>query len=386
MLFVLLIEYGKCLKNFQALVIRNESNCHLEIYGKGEIKHYSPGIDRKVGQLLMEKDALEVRLKSIRHSLDKNTKLFPGKYRNTLGERLITKWRYKKKSHNGSSMLPEKCKSHVQLYDDLVQESSKHFVGFRLHDLRALLKRICSIQNYTRHVLIEWDVRWVNPLTLASKGWEPYQSASQSQVPFKCCCCHAIMTIPLLKNGDDVADYNMKLNEKIWNSNIIGNHLQKCPWRENQVDLNKEYYLSSQNLIREIERIHTEIDRIVSGSNEFSLKRNSSRIFHYLSEKEIQKLAFFFDCKDYSLVGLLLLGYTKFQKDDLVQCTACFHRASLKKLEYTEFNGHALWCRYYNKELLPTMLLELIGKEDKLITKLGVGERLNKLEAVLQTL
>lgn len=334
----------------------------------------------------MEKDALEVRLRSIRHSLGKSTKPLPGKYKSTLGERLITKWRYKKKFYNDSSMLPKKCKKHVQLFDDLVQESSNDFVGFRLHDLQALLERTYSIQNYTRLLLVEWDGRWVNPLTLASKGWKPYRGESQSQVAFKCCCCHAIMTILLFKNGDDAADYSMKLNEKIWYCNVIGNHLQKCPWRKNQFDINREYYLSRQNLIREIERIHAEIERIASGSNEFSLKRNSSRIFHYLSENEMQKLAFFFDCKDYSLVGLLLLGYTKFEKDDLVQCTACFHRASLKILEHTEFNGHALWCRYYNKELLPKMLLELIDEEDNLITKMGVGERLNKLEAVLQTL
>lgn len=117
-----------------------------------------------------------------------------------------------------------------------------------------------------------------------------------------------------------------------------------------------------------------------------ALKETLPVYFITCLRKKYKNWHFFFDCKDYSLVGLLLLGYTKFQKDDLVQCTACFHRASLKKLEYTEFNGHALWCRYYNKELLPTMSLELIGKEDKLITKLGVGERLNKLEAVLQTL
>ncbi|CAI4047541.1 Pml39p SKDI_13G0320 [Saccharomyces kudriavzevii IFO 1802] len=334
----------------------------------------------------MDKDALDLKLRLIRDALEKNAKPASGKPTNTLGQRVITKWRYRKKPHNGSSMLPEKCKNRVQLFDDLVQQSSNEFSGFRLHDLQALLEKIRLIQNYTRLLLVEWDARWVNPLTLASKGWKPYQGQSQSQAVFKCCCCHAIMTIQSSKNGDDVTGHNKKLNEKIWNSNIIGNHLRECPWRKNQFDLNKGYYLNSQNLIMDIERIHTSIDKISSGSKEFYIKRNSSRIFHYLTEREMQKLAHFFNCKDYSLVGLLLLGYMKFQEDNLVQCTACFHRASIKGLEHTDFNGHALWCRFYNKEFLPKMLLELIPGENNALTRIGVGERLDKLETVLQNL
>ncbi|EJS42491.1 YML107C [Saccharomyces arboricola H-6] len=334
----------------------------------------------------MDKDALEVRLGLIRDSLGKDTKLVPRKYKNTLGQQVITKWRYRKKAYNGSSMLSDKCKSRVQLFDDLVQESSDSFPEFRLHDTQALLERIRLIQNHTRLLLVEWDVRWVNPPSLASKGWKPYQGRSHPHAVFKCCCCHAIMSLQSSKNDDISSNYNKKLNEKIWLSNVVGNHLQQCPWGKKQFDLDKEYYLNPQNLITDIERIHTDVEKFSSESKEFHLKRNSSRIFHYLTEIEMKKLAHFFNCKDYSLVGLLLLGYTKFEKDDLVQCTACFHRASLRMLEHIDFNGHALWCRYYSKKLLSKMLLELIDKKDNAITTMGVGERLNKLETVLQIL
>ncbi|CAI1615032.1 hypothetical protein SEUBUCD646_0M00400 [Saccharomyces eubayanus] len=334
----------------------------------------------------MDEDKLDARLGSIRDSLRKKTKLASRKAKDTLAQRVITKWRYRKKAYDGSSILPERCKNRVQLFDDLVHESSSDFAGFQLHDSRAMLERICLTQNYTRLMLIEWDVRWVNPLTLASKGWKPYQGQSRAQAIFKCCCCHAIMSMHLSKNDDSTADYNRKLNEKIWHSNVINNHLDQCPWKRNQFDVNKEYHLSSQTLIIDIERIYTDIEKITSGLEIFNLKRNSSRIFYYLTEKNMQKLASFFNCNDYSLLGLLLLGYTKFEKEDLVQCTACFHRASVKRLEHTDFNGHALWCRYYNKELLSIMLLELIDEKDNAATKMNVEERLNKLEIVLQTL
>ena len=134
----------------------------------------------------MEKDSLEIRLKTIRNSLVNNAKEVSGKHRSTLGHRIITKWRYRKKPYDGNSMLPKNCKNHVQLYDDLIQKSSNDLAGFRLHDLQALLEKICLIQNHTRLLLVEWDVRWVNPLTLASKGWESYQGESQLQAVFKC--------------------------------------------------------------------------------------------------------------------------------------------------------------------------------------------------------
>lgn len=284
--------------------------------------------------------------------------------------RILKKWKYKTradKCRKPNSFLSAELQNFIPLYENVVDSASKQLNGFHLHSLKDLLDRCRNIQEGTNQMSLEWDAKWINPLTLASKGWDMCSTNGKSESGYKllckCNCCRSTMCLDLQPNENDHDDIQQSLNKRYWEKYIPNSHSQFCPWKKKQFDLENEYYLRDSNLLSDLQRIQKQ------AMMPFPNKRKEPE-FHskLLSETQMCQLIAYFNCRDTpTLLELSLRGYERIdERDDVSKCTRCFHKAFAKTILSDErWNCHAPWCRYFQEEKLPMMILELLkGAKD----------------------
>lgn len=318
--------------------------------------------------------------------------------RNTLeSRRILRKWKYKTrldKRAKPNSFLSAGLQNFIPLYENVVDSASKELSGFHLHSSKDLLDRCRNIQEGTNHMPLEWDAKWINPLTLASKGWTTCSTNNKSDSGYrllcKCSCCHSTLCLDLQSNENDHGDIQQSLNKRYWEKYISNSHSQLCSWRRKQFDLQNEYHLQDSNLLSDLQRIQKQT-MVPSPKSEKEPEFHSK----LLSETQMSQLIAFFNCRDArTLLELSLRGYERIEgREDIVRCTRCFHKAFTDTILCDEkWNCHAPWCRYFHEGRLPKMILELLkgAKEIKgngdVSKKTNVTQQLNELERYFENI
>ncbi|QLL34696.1 hypothetical protein HG536_0H00710 [Torulaspora globosa] len=293
---------------------------------------------------------------------------------------ILKKWRYRSRrvpEGRGSPwnrFLPRKLQRLTPLHDDLVELAVREWHGARLCNLQELLERCSGIQDGSRSVVVEWDAKWINPLSLASKGWEFSSSDHKGRMVCRCQSCRKTIVLDL-RLEEASSEY---LRQSYWVNGVSKGHSACCPWRNVQFDLEKEYYLHKSNLVHDIERIKKAVSKPCSASKAEKCPgtfpadqlTQLKKVFHYNGDDQ--------------LLSLLVRGYEPIG-DAVVRCSACFRNAFLRNC--SALNYHESWCRYREENKLAEMILsslpldlESCGKPD------SVEKRLHNLETYLEEL
>lgn len=292
---------------------------------------------------------------------------------------IVRKWKYRtRKDANGpfsrtNRFLPDKMQKLIPLYVNMVDVASEELPGVRLRDLEALLDRCKRIQEGCAGALLDWDERWNNPLTLASKGWEFSSLGQTGKLICTCRCCRKTLCVDM-KFDTESTESSRK---SYWINGVINAHDRSCPWRENQFDLKKEYYLKESNLIWDITRMYRSL------LNAPAL-RNEDVAGSYLATQQLTQLKRLFNCNDHSdALVVLLRGYYFIDREaKIVQCAGCFRKTFIENVwNSSKLNYHAKWCRYRQETELPFMILKSLRKESE---DNSMTERLHNLETYLE--
>lgn len=306
----------------------------------------------------------------------------PGRIRDRRVAGILNKWKYRsRKGADGSfrglnRFLPEKLQRLTPLYVNMVDVAARELGSARWHDLKGVLERCQVIQEACAGTLLDWDECWNNPLTWASKGWVFSSIDPAGDIVCKCGSCLRT-TVMDLKLGDGATD---SWRESYWLNGAVKTHDLQCPWRENRFDLDKDYYLQWSNLIRDINRVQKALAQL----GEVQEEDTSGT---YLTKPQLTTLERFFDANGRGAALIVLLrGYEFIQKEsEVVQCTACFIKTFTKNvLNSSKLNYHTTWCRYRQEALLPTMILDSLGRGIRSEESQDVAKRLHNLETYLE--
>lgn len=251
-------------------------------------------------------------------------------------DKILKKWKYKPRKTTSNRFLSrdKQCP-----YENVVLNIKEDYPGFNLHSYDDLMNRCRRIQDGTREQWLCWDNRWINPLSVSSKGWD-FCVLQNENLTFKCVTCSSTLCLRLSSTSE--------LNKGYWEKYVPLEHSIDCPWRKNRFDLENEYYVQPWNLIRELERISRL--REIGESN-----------------KDLYNL-----CKQ---------GY-EMVEGDVVQCTGCFKKAFAKSILGSQTNFHDEWCKYYDCEKLDRLL------EKSVVVPMGkdINGRLKLLENYFETM
>lgn len=296
--------------------------------------------------------------------------------------KVLKKWRYRsRRASDGckapwNRFLPQKLQRLTPLYDDMVQVASLESHGVRLRDLQGLLERCRRLQEGAKSTPAAWDDQWINPLSLASKGWDFGSVDEKKRI---ICTCHSCRRTLLLDLGFDQCS-SQYLRKSYWIHSVSSAHGPRCPWKDAQFDVEKDYRLHKWNLVHDIERISTEL----SQSSKVSMKK-SSQDFLPKSQFSSLKQVFHYHGEDQRL-ELLLRGFQPMMNEpDVVKCSACFRKVFTSNLAHLDLSYHEPWCRYRQERLLAEMILSPINVAD-FEEQDNVTKRLHKLETYLEGL
>lgn len=293
---------------------------------------------------------------------------------------IVRKWRYRSRKVAGgrrslwNRFLPRKLQKLTPLHEDLVQVAAQEWHGARLCDLEGLLERCRGIQEGCGSVAVDWDEKWINPLSLASKGWEFSSIDDQGRTVCRCQSCRKTIVVDL-ERGKPSSEY---LRQSYWVNGVTGGHNACCPWRNVQFSLETEYRLHKSNLVHDIERIKKALSKPYRASDTEqpqgplspSQLTQFKKIFHYNGDDQ--------------LLSLLVRGYEP-MGDGVVRCSACFRTAFLRN--YSELNYHESWCRYRDENKLAEMILSSLSLDFESSEKPdSVEKRLHNLETYLEEL
>ncbi|QLQ81814.1 hypothetical protein HG537_0G00680 [Torulaspora globosa] len=291
--------------------------------------------------------------------------------------KVIRRWRYRsRKVAEGrvslwNRFLPEKLQRLTPLYDDLVEIAVRKSHGARVCGLKEVLERCCGFQEGCGSVVVEWDDKWINPLSLASKGWAFESVDERKRLVCRCRSCCRTIVVDL--NPEESSVY---LRRSCWLNGVVKGHGACCPWRNVQFNLDKEYYLNKSNLVHDIERISRALKKPCN------LPRTSQEPLSPDQLTQLKKV-FHYDGDD-QLLALLVRGYEPIG-NDVVRCSACFRKAFLHN--YSTLNYHESWCRYRDENKLTEMILSALSLDFESCGNTGsVEERLHNLETYLEKL
>lgn len=296
---------------------------------------------------------------------------------------IVERWKYRtRKGPDGSwkrsnRFLPEKLQKMTPLYVNMVEVASQQLGDVGIRDVQALLDRCRGIQEGCVGTILDWDARWNNPLTWASKGWAFGYVDDAGAVTCRCRWCRKTVCMDLRLD----AEQTQSSRKSYWLNGATRMHDRSCPWRENQFDLDSEYYLRVSNMIRDLERIHRALTSAPAAEC-------APVEYSYPTKQQLAKLERFFSCDDRAhALAILLRGYEFLEKDpSIVQCTSCFTKTFVKNFsDNSKLNYHASWCRYRQESQLPSMILEslrdeVVGVKDAI----SITERLKDLETYLE--
>lgn len=275
--------------------------------------------------------------------------------------RIIKKWKYRTKNceraTSRNAFLPEKLQKLQPLYYNVSEIVGKEYKGLQLYSLEQALERLNSIVVGTNCVLLSWDDKWINELSLASKGWKFHSLAGETPntLVLLCSCdrCDTKIYLDLHStenhNNDNVQNL---INERYWEDIVTKSRPSQCPWVSNQFDLS-DYHLKEANLIHDITRMqgHETVHFGTSGE----ITHNSTPLF---SQEQLFSLSEFFKCADKRKLELMLRGFIPVEGcNDAVICVRCFRKAFIGSITGSDYlNPHAPWCRYHDETKLPTMI------------------------------
>lgn len=301
--------------------------------------------------------------------------------------RIIKKWKYRtgkdRKKSATNAFLPDNLQKPDlrPLYDNVMEIASKEYSGVDLYSIEQMLDRIRGISDGTNGALLAWDEKWVNPLSLASKGWQFHALEGSSTLVLNCCFCNTMIYLNLRPLNEESGEHLQQLiNKRCWEELVSVSRCSNCPWKANQVNL-RDYYLHDYNLISDLQRLlsHDSID--------FNVEHNDPAFYipRFLSEHQMNRLCEFFQCSDKLKLELLLRGYKPMEScGDAVVCVRCFRKAFVGGVVGSEqLNCHNSWCRYHNEKELASMILSLLENVD---APKDAKSRLKELESYLESL
>lgn len=279
----------------------------------------------------------------------------------------VNKLKYKSKNDILiNKFLDDKTQNHIKIYYNNAAIASKQFPNFYLHNLKKFLKCIEDIVKHTKYSGIEWDSKWINPVTIASKGWTVL-NVIKSILTLKCTSCRGVWSF-------DTYESSSSLNERYY-SYLSKEHDDLCLWKKHQVNLEQYYYLNESNLYMDIERISNELKKDIINSNlKFEISETVKSISIFLEATHLKL----------PLLAILLLGY-QIINEDFVSCTRCFHMTFITKIKDKSYNGHTTWCRYNNNDILSDLLCEFYLKYESKIKNESLNARLIRLQEIIST-
>ncbi|AMD22416.1 HGR077Wp [Eremothecium sinecaudum] len=249
-------------------------------------------------------------------------------------------------------------------YFNAVSVAADRFPGFNMHNSQQFLKNVEDIVCRTREGMFQWDIRWLNPPEIASRGWV-VMNAQGVVLELHCRCCqkHLMLDLNDEDSEDDVREqYHVMLSNQ---------HSMRCPWRTASVDLRKHYILSDINVSLDLQRISDAL-RLISA---LDVPKG------IVASDSVKRISRLFDDADthLQLLQVLIQGY-QLCTAEVIECTRCFHRSSLQSMmEDPDFDGHASWCRYDNPHKLEILLLKLCDMRNPK-EGFSLSERIARLE------
>ena len=291
------------------------------------------------------------------------------KYGNT-----INKWKWRSSKIRRNRFLQGLPLRSLPTYQNLAKISSEEFNGgFQLYSEDALLLRVRKIREYTKLLFLRWDLGAINPLTLSSKGWTTVENGfapiGSVSLNFVCLCCHKRLTIGVTSGENE--------------ETMSDSHLPNCPWRKNVFDLKSRYYFNSLNVANEIEYIKGCSRNISTDSGHTIAAYDLFKQIHRLkNSSEIDTLLKLLNSNEDNLLALSihLQGY-EVVEGNILRCRGCFTYSNTNKLlnRVAHIHTHTPWCKYYKKDVLPRLILDLVPRELADIENDTLQIRLQKL-------
>ena len=289
------------------------------------------------------------------------------KYGNT-----INKWKWRPSKLRRNRFLRGHPLKSLPIYQNIAKITSEKFNGeFQLYSEDALLLRVRKIKEYTKLLFLKWDVGVINPLTLSSKGWTTAENGcapiGSVSLNFVCHCCHKRLTIGVTLEEDE--------------ETMSESHLPNCPWRRNVFDLKSRYYFNSLNVANEIEYIKGHSFHISSDSGRTIVAHDLFKQIHRLQNStEVDTVLKLLNFNEDNLLTLSiqLQGY-EVVANDVLRCRGCFTYSDTNKLLSPVAHTHTPWCKYYRKDVLPRLILDLVPRELVAMENDTLQVRLQKL-------